>query len=124
MKTAKIITLIISVLLLSNVLNATTPPKINAESKANMMVDRLSKDFVLTDIQKSEINAKAKIFIEKINNANEIKDRNKLIFTKKGIYNEYKIALDSILTDEQRVQLSAKQEERENLIISKYKNQH
>jgi len=119
MRITKQIITFIALLFFSNVLSASDLLRGNLDSKANMMVEKLCKDLVLTDNQKAEIKKKAKVFIDKNLGANEISNNESLILAKRENYKEYKMALDSILTTEQRDQLAVKQNERNEIRNSK-----
>jgi len=121
MKITRLITSLTVMLLFSNVLTATNPPIEKAGNKANIMVEDLSKYIVLTEYQKAKIETWSKDYMVKIKNANKLVNREELVASKKAIIQEYKMSLDSILTNEQKTQRLVKQNERIEAVISKYR---
>lgn len=92
---------------------------VNPDNLANKMVTKLSKDIVLTDSQKVVILAKATELTVKRQSANTLTDKTEKSDLKKQVFQEYKAVLDSLLTSEQKQQLSLKQTERRDAIIKK-----
>lgn len=121
MKTPKLIMALIAILLFTNLLFAGNPVKYNADYLANLMVEKLSRDIMLTDSQKTAILAKAKEYAEKRQNSDSQKNSVDEDETKKQASQQYKAALESILTSEQKAQLTTKQSERRDSISNKYR---
>lgn len=123
MKTTKLFIALIFIIFFSGVLHASGPSKEGVDNKAGVLVERLSKDIVLTNRQKKEITEKAKIFmtdVEKVKNSTDNEEK-KLAREKSG--KVYNMALDSILTNEQKEQLLVKQNERKEALIKRYQTQ-
>lgn len=114
MKKLKLITVIISILVSSNCLFAKNPLNGDATNIANIMIDKLGKDIQLSDSQKVIILQKATDFIIKIQNANLSSTNNDKFTLKKQASEEYRMTLDSLLTNEQREQKKVKCKERED----------
>lgn len=121
MKKFKLMTAVVAILLFSNFIFAGNPVKYNADKLANLMVDKLSKDIVLTDNQKVTILAKAKEFVEKRQNSNALSNETNKTASKKQAIQDYKSILDSILTVDQKNQLSIKLMDRKQMVINKHK---
>jgi len=115
MKTPKVLTAIIAILLFSNFLFAGSP-----ENTKSYMVEKLCKDIVLTDSQKVIIEAKADIFDAILQSGVPTKDNNDLIQAFRG----YKAALDSLLTGAQKEQLIQKHNARRDAATTELKNQN
>jgi uncharacterized membrane protein YbjE (DUF340 family) len=117
MKTPKLMTALIAILLFTNLLFAGNP-----ENIVTKKVAKLCEDIVLTDSQKVIILAKANMFATKMQSASSLtKDTEKnSILNQAG--QEYKTALDSVLTIEQKTQLVTKRNERRDIIMNKLKS--
>jgi len=124
MKTPKVFTVFFVIILFTNVLYAGNSSQGNTDDKANKMVERLSKDIALTDSQIVIIRAKAKAYRIKFEESNKITNQKDFVLKKIKTSKEYRMALDSILTNNQREQLTIKQEERREAILSKYQNKN
>jgi len=114
MKKLKLMTALIAVLLFSDLVFAGNP-----ENLANKKIGLLSRDIALTDSQKVVLQAKIKIFAVKMQNANALSsvEAKRSALNKAG--QEYKAVLDSILTPEQKIQLTAKRNERRDAVMNK-----
>jgi len=77
-----------------------------------LMVEKLNDDVQLTDSQKTLIRNKAAMFVQNRQTANLKANKNEKFSDKKIAYQQYKMVLDSILTDNQKEQLTAKQNQR------------
>ncbi len=90
------------------------------ETISNKMVTMISNNVTLTDSQKAAIKIKARIFVRNI----QISDSNKSIEEKirehRRFTSEYTMALDSILTTEQKEQLKQKQDEHKQTTLDKF----
>jgi cell division protein FtsX len=100
MKTPKLMTAIIAILLLSNLLFAGNP-----KSTADKMIEKLNTDVTLTNDQKNDIKKNIKAFNTKLHTANSMADKEEKYLLRKKAFDEYKSKLDSILTLEQKAQL-------------------
>lgn len=119
MKKLKLSAALISLLMFQNLVLAINP-NANVDNIAAKMVSILSKDIVLTDSQKTVIQQNAKTFILRFNEASASKTGNEKLATM-NFSKEYKIALDGILTLEQKEQLILKRNERKQILTNKYK---
>ena len=94
------------------------------ETISNKMITKLSNDVTLTDSQKAMIKVKTIAFFRKIQNSDPNKSIEEKIKEHQQFTNEYKMALDSVLTAEQKELLIQKQNEHKQAIIDRYlKNQ-
>ena len=123
MKTIKLVTVLMVTVLFSNLSTAANPQKGGADNKAGVLVEKLSKDIVLTNHQKKEITEKAKVFMTDVEKVKSSTDNEEKKLTKERIGKAYNMALDSILTNEQKEQLLVKQNERKEALIKKYQTQ-
>ena len=114
MKRLKLLMATIAILVFSNSLIAGNP-----ENIATKKIGLLSRDIALTDSQKVVLQAKIKIFAVKMQNANALSsvEAKRSALNKAG--QEYKAVLDSILTPEQKIQLTAKRNERRDAVMNK-----
>jgi len=110
-KKQKLITVLIAILVFTNLLFAGNPQGI-----ANKMVAKLSKDIELTDSQKVIIQAKAQAFAVTLQNTNTNASTDQ-----KQVHQAYKATLDSVLTKEQKTQLVTKRNARRDAAINKIK---
>jgi len=117
MKTPRLITAVIAILLFSNLIFAGNP-----ENYATKKVVKLCKDIVLTDSQKVIIQAKAKVFASKMQSASLITNNIEKTSIQNQAVQGYKMALDSVLTTEQKTQLITKRNERRDIIMNKLKS--
>jgi hypothetical protein len=76
------------------------------------MVTKLSNDIALTDSQRVVIQAKANDFAVKMQNANSLTNADAKTTTKKQALSDYKTFLESVLTNDQKQQLTLKQNNR------------
>ena len=99
----------------SNLLFAGNPKISSAEDNlADLLIDKMGKDVILTDSQKIVVKAKLKIYIVKIQNAHALINKEENFSKKNQASIEYQSSLDSILTPSQNQQLHLKVMEREN----------
>jgi Spy/CpxP family protein refolding chaperone len=120
MKTPKLISALIAIFLFSNLLFAGNPVKGNPDNIASKMVEKLSKDVTLTDAQKTALQTKAKEFAAKRQQANALTNEADKLAIKKKASDEYKAAIDSICTPEQRAQITQKKEDRKKNSSDKF----
>lgn len=113
MKTIKLLVACIAIFTTVGVSYAQTPGT-SPENLSAIIVEKLDADVSLTDKQKTEIRKKAKDFIVKMQEADAIANTDEKVGQKKQYSQDYIAFLESILTDEQKLQLKAKTEEREN----------
>lgn len=109
MKKLKLIPAIISILLCTNLLLAQKP-----ENLSDILLTKLNKDVALTDSQKVIIKKNVSKLIVKMQDANKETNSEKKLSTKKTASDDYKVALDSVLTVNQREQLKVKIKMRED----------
>ena len=118
MKTTKFILALIAISFSVNILFAGNPKKGENDKLANDMLSKLCKDIVLTDSQKIVIVQKLNNFLQNRQDANvKSNDKEKAQY-KKESYEMYKIALDSLLTNEQKITLENKRIERKHKNIN------
>jgi len=117
MKKVKLLTALIAVLLFSNLMFAINPLTGNVDDFAKNKVKQLNKMVALTDSQKVIVERKAHEFGMKMLNRDSVTYE---VFSPQ-YKQEYKMAIDSILTSDQKVQLAQKQLERKNAIRASIK---
>jgi hypothetical protein len=121
MKTPKLISAMTAIFLFS-LLFSTFLFAENPENIATKMVARLTKEIVLTESQQTDIQAKAKEFAVKLQNADSISDpKNKQTYINTA-FKLYKQNVDSLLTTEQRQLLVSKRNERRNAVRNNLKS--
>ena len=119
MKKFKLITAVIAVLVYTNLLFAGNPKTSGSEDNlANLLIEKMGKDVVLTDSQKLVIKTKLKTYIIKMQNAHALTKNDERFSKKEQASNEYQSSLDSILTPTQSQQLQLKIKERENVKLT------
>jgi len=118
MKQLKFLMALIAILLFSNLVFAVKPLTGDATDFAKNKVKQLNKMVALTDSQKIKIEKIAREFGMKILNKDSITYQS---FSPQ-YKNEYKMAIDSILTSDQKAQLAQKQLERKNAIRATLKS--
>jgi hypothetical protein len=118
MKTPKLMTAFIAILLFSNFLYAVKPLTGNVTDFENIKLMQLSRYINLTDSQKVLVKAKANEYGMKILNKDSITYKASLPLARQ----EYNTAIDDILTNEQKALIDKKRNERRNAAISKYNN--
>lgn len=115
MKKLKLMMAFFAILVFSTFLFAGNPKKSGSEDNlADLLIEKMGKDVVLTDSQKLVVKQKLKTYIVKMQNANALSNIDEKFSEKKQASNEYQSSLDSILTPAQNQQLKLKIEEREN----------
>jgi len=116
MKKIKFLVAVIAVLLFSNLLFAGNPKTSGSEyNLADLLIEKMGKDIILTDSQKLVVKAKLKTYIVKMKNAHALTNGDERLSKKEQASNEYQSSLDSILTPAQNQQLKIKITERENV---------
>ena len=83
-------------------------------------MERLDREVVLTDSQKVVILEHAKTLAVKSQNTRSMANTDAVLLQRKSDVQEYKKALDAILTDEQKEALIKKRDERREAIAKKY----
>lgn len=121
MKTNKALILISGLFLFVGSAFATQPGSVDAKVSAQKMVAKIDKEVELTDSQKAALQAKAEIFISKMQEANNLSDKNTQSTQRTQLQATYKAALDSILTDSQKTLRLEKQEARRKDVENKHK---
>ena len=111
MKKLKLIVALIATLVFSNLIFAIKPLTGNVDDFAKSKVKQLGNMIALTDSQKIMIEKKAKEFGMKILNRDSITYE---VFSQQ-FKQEYKMAIDSILTNDQKALLTQKQLDRKML---------
>ena len=123
MKKLKLITAFIFIFASSNLIPAANPmPGGNPDTLASRMVGNLKKDIPLTDAQKVSLTKNAKAYILVIQSDNQTAtgtDKQKAMIQ---AARAYKAAMDSILTPEQKTQLSEKQKKRSQAVMNALKD--
>ena len=121
MKTIKKITGVFVFLFFSQViLLAQKPSTGNVNQIAAGIVERLDKDVALTDSQKVAILEHAKVFTAKSQSTKNMANNDATRLQRRNHVQEYKSALNSILTDEQKEMIVKKREERREAVVEKY----
>lgn len=87
---------------------------------ATRIVERLDRDVALTDSQKVVILEYAKVFAIESQNTRSMTNTDAVLLQRKSNVQEYKKALDTILTDEQKETLILKQEKCREAVVKKY----
>lgn len=115
MKKLKFLVTVSAVLLFSNLLFAGNPKTSGSEDNlADLLIEKMGKDVILTDSQKLVVKAKLKTYIVKMQNAHALSNSDEKKSKKNQASLEYQSSLDSILTPSQNKQLKLKINEREN----------
>lgn len=113
MKKLKLIMAAIAISVSINLLFAGNPQDGN-DNLANLLIDKMSKDIILSDSQKVIVKKKIKTFIVKMQNAHTLSNNSEKYALKKQAELDYQFSLDSVLTGAQREQMKVKMLEREN----------
>lgn len=114
----KLILACISIFIFSSILFAAKPLTGDITDFVNSKLMQLNWDIALTDSQQVLVKVKANEYGMKILNKDSTTCQNVLPLATQ----EYKIAIDNILTSEQKAQIIQKQNNRENAAILKYKS--
>lgn len=117
MKKLKLMTAIIAVLMFSNLLFAGNPNPETADDVSNNMVEFVHNDVTLTPAQKDVLKKKSKEYADKLMQARAMDDKEASYMFMKDVTENYKAALDSILTPDQKVLKDKKFKERIDKII-------
>ena len=121
MKTIKKITgVFIFLFFFQAMLFAQKPPTENVNQIAAGIVERLDKDVALTDSQKVVILQHAKVFTAKSQSTKNMANNDATRLQRKNQVEEYKAALNAILTDEQKEILEKKLEEHREAVVKKF----
>jgi hypothetical protein len=116
MKTTKFSITVCAIILGVGLLFAEKPTNVNVSDFAKSKLKQLSVDIVLTDSQKILINKKAVEFGTKITKMDSL---TYMVFMPQA-NQEYKMALDSILTNDQKTQLIQKRKARKEEAITEF----
>lgn len=121
MKTLKMLTIVVVFLAFSQViLFSQTVSRPNVNEVATGIVDRLDKVVLLTDSQKVVLLVHAKVLAAKTQNTRAMENNHSVVSQRKRNVQEYKQALNSILTDEQKGLLVKIQYERRESVVKKF----
>lgn len=121
MKTIKKITGVFVFLFLSQViLYAQKSSKGNVNQIATGIVETLDKEVALTDSQKVVILEYAKVFATKSQNTRNMTNNEVTLQQRKSNVQEYKSAINAVLTDQQKEMLVKRREERRAGVVNKY----
>lgn len=121
MKTTQKITGVFIFLLLSQVtLYAQKTQADDAGRIAEGIVERLDKDVILTDSQKVVILEHAKVFAVKSQSTQNLTNNDATRMQRRNHVQEYKAAINEVLTNEQKEMLAKKREERREAVVKKY----
>jgi hypothetical protein len=112
MKKLKLITAVIAVLTLSNLISAANPKNGKSDNLADLVIEKLNKDVQLTDSQKIILIKRFNVFVNKMDEANNKSTEKDKFNSKKQYSDDYEIVLDSVLSSNQKQQLSIKIAER------------
>jgi len=121
MKTPKLILAVFAIFLFANLSFGANPNKFTNEQIAQKMIDKLSKDIVLTDSQKVAIKTKALESVQKHAASNSKTDKKQKNELRKQSFQEYMSFLSAVLTDEQKQQLKNKHIEKTGVTIKEFK---
>lgn len=92
----------------------------NVDQIAAGIVEKLSKEVALTDSQKVVILEHAKAFALKSQNTKNLSNNEVTLMQRKSNVQEYKAAINEVLTNEQKEMLVKKHEERREAVVKKY----
>lgn len=112
MKTPNLLTVLVTVLLSSSTLFARAQQQADNISSALLMVDKLDNDVQLADSQKVTMQKIAEEYIDKRREISDSESEESAFLLRKEAEEQYKMALDSLLSNEQRIALQARQKER------------
>ncbi|HLP04164.1 MAG TPA: hypothetical protein VK152_01925 [Paludibacter sp.] len=105
----------VAILASSSLLLAGNPKTSGSQDNlADIMIEKMGKDVVLTDSQKMAAKQKLKKYIAKMQDAHALGNNDEKLSRKKQASDEYQLSLDSILTPAQNEQLRQRTKEREN----------
>jgi len=121
MKTPKLMMVFIAFLLFSNLGFGANPNKFSNDQIAQKMIDKLSKDIVLTDSQKVAIKTKALELVQKRSTSNLKTNKKEKSGLQKQSFNDYMNFLSIVLTNEQKQQLINKHIEQTGETIKEFK---
>lgn len=122
MKNQKTILLFVAMLFASRFLFAVNPNTETADEISNTMVENTHKDVKLTNEQKNELKMKAKDYAVKLQQARAMSDKTESFAFMKTVTADYQIALDSLLTPDQKVLKEKKNKERIDGLVAKVKS--
>lgn len=120
MKTIKKFTGVFIFLFFVQIMFAQKPSTGNVNQIAAGIVERLDKDVALTDSQKVVILQHAKVFAAKSQSTKNMANNDATRLQRKTHVQEYKSALNAVLTEEQQEILVKKREERRDAAMKKY----
>ncbi len=112
MKKLKVIMATVSACVFMGFVLAENPSKETTENLANLLVEKLGKDAQLTDSQRVVIKEQTKVFITRMEAADNNSSNAQKAMSKEQIFLQYQSRLDSTLTMEQKVQREIKIKER------------
>ena len=99
---------------LGNLLFSANPKAVLSDDKlADVMIEKMGKDVVLTDSQKLVMKKRYKKYISNVQNANGVNNTEEKKIRKKRETIQFESSFDSILTPSQNQQLKLKAKERE-----------
>jgi len=119
MKTSKLITALIVILLFSNFMFAGSPITESSEDISNKMVENTNNDVNLSANQRGTLKLNAKEYADKLIEARTMSDKEATFVFMKTVTDTYLAAIDSILTPDQKNQIEKKNKERIDLILKK-----
>ncbi|HRZ96615.1 MAG TPA: hypothetical protein P5084_03590 [Paludibacter sp.] len=122
MKTLKLITFTMIVLLFSSLLFAANPKTETADDISNAMVENMHKDLNLSKDQKETLKKKAKIYADKLIEARSMSNKEASYPFMEIATGEYQLAIDSLLTSDQKVQKEKKSKERIDEVVANLKS--
>lgn len=121
MKTLKMITVLFVFLILPlSILFSQSVPIANVNEIAIGIVERLDKVVLLTDSQKVELLVHAKVYAAKTRITRAMVNSHSVVWQRKLDVQEYKLALNSILTDEQKDLLVKQLYERREAVVKRF----
>lgn len=122
MKKVKLLTVILAVCCVANLIFAVDPIKVSVDDIANNMVGCIHEVVKLSTDQKAAVKVKSLEYAQKLEEARAMDNKDESYRFMKGVTEEYELALDSILTADQRMQKEKKNTEIINALILKQKS--
>jgi len=122
MKTPKLILAVFALFLFANFSFGANPNTESSEVISDRMVEHTNKDVNLTYVQKETLKKKAKEYAEKLLQARSMSNKEESYVFMRTVTANYKAALDSILSSEQKIQKEKKRMDRIDAVVTKGKS--
>jgi len=121
MKKSKLVIVFSFILMITAVLNAVNDNSNSTSKRADLMIEKMSKDIQLTDSQRVVLKTSAKAMFVKRDEADKKAANNEGIDQKRTAFTEYELVLNAVLTTVQKDSLQIKQNERRQSVENKFK---